>query len=242
MDNSIYVTLSRETALFRDMDITANNIANSNTTGYNAEHVLFSSYLTKDVNQGVSNPLSFAHDVSSYRDTSDGSMKATGNPLDVAIQGNAYFEVETPLGTRYTKAGNFQLDATGVLVTPEGYPVLDTSGQRLQFPEDTVSVEIGTAGNIKVNGDDFGTLNIVEFDNEQMLERLNGGLYKSDAEPHQSEDARVLQGTLENSNVQPVTELTHMIKVSRSVADTAKFIEVVYDLQRKTANTWAQQG
>jgi flagellar basal-body rod protein FlgF len=241
MDNSLYITLSRQLALFRDMDVTAGNIANANTTGYGAEHIEFSSYLTKDVNQGVTNPMSFADTPVSYRDTSGGPIHATGNQLDVAIQGNGYFAVETPLGTRYTRAGNFQVDATGVMVTAEGYPVLDNSGQHIQFPEDTTSVEVGEAGNMKVNGEDFATLGIMQFDNEQLLERLSGGLFKSEVEPHTAEGVRVLQGSLEGSNVQPVMELTHMIKVSRAVTETAKFIEVMYDLQRKTANTWAQQ-
>ena len=242
MDNSIYVALSRETALFRDMDIMANNLANANTTGYGAERIMFSSYMGKDVNQGDRNPMAIAYDIASYRDTTDGSLKTTGNQLDVAIQGRGYFMVETPLGIRYTRAGNFQTDANGTLVTAAGYPVLDASSQQIQFPEDMVSVEIGSAGNIKVNGEDFGALAVVEFDNEQLLERLNGGLYSTDASPVASETARVAQGVLENSNVQPIMEMTRMIKVARAVSSTAKFIETMYDLQRKTANTWAQQG
>src|SRR4051812_9350277 len=107
MDNNIYIMLSRQMTLFRDMDVTANNIANTNTTGYSAEHILFSSYLTKDVNRGDRNSMAFAHDVSTYRDTESGPMKVTGNDLDMAIQGDGYFTVETPLGTRYTRAGNF---------------------------------------------------------------------------------------------------------------------------------------
>src|SRR5258708_5552303 len=109
MDNSIYVTLSRQLALFRDMDVTANNIANANTTGYNAEHIMFDSFVTKDANQGDRNPVSFANDVATYRNIENGSMQITGNDLDLAIQGNGYFIVETPLGTRYTRAGNFQV-------------------------------------------------------------------------------------------------------------------------------------
>jgi flagellar basal-body rod protein FlgF len=242
MDNSIYITLSREMALFRDMDVTANNIANANTTGYNAEHTLFNSYLTKDINQRKTNPMAFAYDISTYRDTESGSLKTTGNELDVAIKGNAYFSVETPLGQRYTRAGNFQLDNEGTLITADGYAVLDSSGQHIQFPEDTVKIEIGEAGNIKVNNEEFANLGVMEFENEQLLQRLNGALFSSDDVPTQSETARVMQGTLESSNVQPITEMTHMIEISRGVGNTAKFIEVVYELQRKAANIWAQQG
>lgn len=242
MDNGIYVSLSRELALFRDMDVTSGNIANAATTGYSASHLLFTSYLAKDVNQGDRNTLAFAHDISTYRDTDVGPMHTTSNPLDVAIQGKGYFSVETPLGTRYTRAGNFQLDATGVLVTAEGYPVLDNSNQRITFPEETTQVEIGGAGNVKVNGEDFATIGVVQFDNEQLLERVGGRLFKSEVAGTPVEDGHVVQGVLEDSNVKSVSELTHMISLSRSTADTAKLIEVVYDLQRKTNNAWAQQA
>ena len=244
MDNSIYVTLSRQLALFRDMDVTSGNIANANTSGYGAQHIIFDSYLTHDINQGDKNPMAFANDISTFRDTSEGSLKATGNPLDLAINGNGYFPVQTPLGTRYTRSGNFQLDGSGTLITADGYPVLDTGGQPIVFPDDTKTIEIGAAGNIKLNGTDFTTIGVVKFDNEQLVRHAGGSLYMSEVTPQQAEvdDIHVTQGVIENSNVKPVTELTHMITVSREVANTAKFIEVVYDLQRKASNTYAQQG
>lgn len=243
MDNGVYITLSRQLALFRDMAVTAGNIANANTTGYGAERMLFTSYIAKDKSQGVSNPMAFDHDISTYRDTRTGPMKSTGNQLDVAIEGDAYFSVETPLGTRYTRAGNFQVDGGGVLVTPAGYPVLDNSGQRITFPDDTGSIEIGSVGNMRVNGEDFSTLGIFQFANPQAMKRLGNGLYTSEETPLAAgEEIRIMQGVLENSNVQPVSELTHMIEVSRAVGSTSKFIETMYDLQRKAANTLAQQG
>jgi len=242
MDNSIYVTLSRELALFRDMDVAANNIANSNTTGYTSEHMMFNSYLSKDINQGQQNPMNFAYNASTYRNTENGSLRVTGNDLDVAIQGNGYLTVETPLGDRYTRAGNLQVDGAGTLVNADGYPVMDASGQHINFPENVTSIKIGEAGNIKVNGEDFGSIGVVEFSNPQLLERLSGTLFKSSVPPQPSENFRLAQGMLENSNVQAVPELTHMITLTHTVADTAKFIEMIYDLERKTSTTWAQQS
>jgi len=242
MDNSIYITLTRELALFRDMDITANNIANTNTTGYSSEHLLFNTYVTKDINQGNQNPMAFATDIASYRDTTGGSLTVTNNDLDVAIQGDGYFIVDTPLGQRYTRAGNFQIDGTGTLTTPEGYPVEDNSGQHIVLPENTKTIQIGGAGNLKVNGEDFATINVVQFDNQQLLERLNGKLFKSKIAGQPAQNFTVAQGMLESSNVQPVGEMTHMITLSHNVADTDKFIEVIYDLERKASNTWAQQS
>jgi len=242
MDNGVYIMLSRQLALFRDMEVTANNIANTNTTGYNSQHMLFNSYLTKDINQGVRNPMSFAYDISTYRNTEPGALISTGNPMDFAIQGEGYFMIETPLGIRYTRAGNFQIDASGIITTADGYPVLGPGEQRITLPEGAREIEVGSNGSVRVNGEEFANMSLVRFDNEQLLERLDGRLYKTDAEPQDAPDARIVQGALEGANVKPVLEMTHMIDVSRSVGSTARFIEVVYDLQRKAANTWAQQG
>lgn len=244
MDNGIYIALSRQLALFRDMAETTNNIANTNTTGFQAERIMFSSYIKKDNNQGDKNDMAFANDVSNFRSTQEGTKRQTGNPLDVAIQGDGYFMIDTPLGVRYTRAGNFTLDNNGVLVNQDGYPVMDATGQHVEFPPDANDITIGTAGNISVNGQDFGTIGIALFDNQQLLTPSSGGLLKSDVPPHvgDADEIRVSQGVLENSNVQPVLEMTHMIDVSRKVSDTAKYIETLYDLQRKTTNAWTQQG
>jgi flagellar basal-body rod protein FlgF len=242
MDNSVYIALSRQLAEFRDMAITSNNLANANTIGYDSEHVKFSSYVMRDINKGDRNPMAFADDITSYVNTSMGPLQTTGNDLDLAIQGDGYFTVETPLGIRYTRSGNFQIAGDGTIVTPDGYPVLNAGGQRIVLPEDIRVIEVGEAGNMKVDGEDFGILGIAQFPNPQLLERLGSNLFKSDVLPQQATDTRVLQGTLEGSNVQPILEMTHMLDVSRSVEATAKFIEIVYDLERKTSNTWAQQG
>ena len=242
MDNSLYITLTRQLALFRDMDVTANNIANANTSGYTADHIRFSSYMAQDINQGDNNKMDFGYDISTYRDTTSGPLQATGNDLDLAIEGNGYFTVETPLGIRYTRAGNFRLGGDGTLETAEGYPVLDTARHPIVFDDTARDIQIGEAGNVKVNGNDFANIGIVQFDNPQLLERLNGGLLKSDIVPHPADSARVMQGMLEGSNVQPVKELTHMISVQHAVTDTAQFIVDVYDLERKASDAWTAQS
>jgi flagellar basal-body rod protein FlgF len=242
MDNSAYIALSRQLTLFRDMDVTSNNIANANTTGYSSEHIIFDSYVTKDINQGKTNPMAFANDLSTFRNTETGPLRATGNDLDVAIQGNGYFAVQTPLGIRYTRAGNFQIAADGTLSTADGYAVLDASSQPIVLPEDTNEIRIGEGGNMKVNGDDFATIGVVQFSNPQLLERLSGKMFRSSIPAQPADNVRVAQGMLEGSNVQPVTELTHMMTLSHTVTDTAQFIGVIYDLERKAANAWTQQS
>lgn len=238
MDNSIYVALSRQTTLFRDMDVTANNIANSATTGYQAEKTMFTDYLTNDGNH---NKIAFSQDIATYHDLRQGSLNVTGNDLDVAIQGDGFFVVETPGGERYTRAGNFQVDGQGFLVSFDGYPVLDDAGQRLQFEPQDREIRIGENGALFVNGEERGTIGVVEFANRQNLKRVSSTLFETEDEPLLAEKSRVLAGTLEKSNVQPVTELVRLTELSRGTSNTAKFIEVMYDLQRKASNTWTQQ-
>lgn len=241
MDNSIYITLSRQLTLFRDMEATANNIANVNTVGYNAEKLAFHDYLVDGKMEGkLGQKIAFTRDPVSYRDTLNGPMKATGNPLDLAISGPGYFIVDTPLGQRYTKAGNFMIDGQGTMVTPQGYPVLSQDGGVINFPQDATDIQINDQGVITANGDEIGQVGVVEFANEQNMKRLGNNLYSSDAQPLEAQTARVAQGVLEQSNVQGVSELVRVVQLQRSVASTAKFVEVMYDLQRKVSNTYAK--
>lgn len=245
MDNGIYIALSQQLALFRDMAVTTNNISNTNTTGYQAEKMIFSSFLNQDNNLGDRNKMAFANDISTYRNVQDGARRVTGNSLDVSLTGaGQYFIVDTPLGRRYTRAGNFTLDGQGTLTTVDGYPVLDGSGQRIEFPENVRDITIGAAGNIAVNGTDFASIGVAIFDNPQLLKQTANGLYNSEVDPAIGtvDNVKMSQGVLEDANVQPVMEMTHMIDLSRSVTNTAKYIETMYDLQRKTTNAWTQQS
>lgn len=236
MDNGIYIALSRQNALFRDMETAANNLANVNTPAFNANKLIFSDYLAKD--QKVRD--AYANDVSDFRDTTKGSFRMTDNPFDLAITGPGYFMVETPFGTRYSKSGNFQINAQGTLMTTEGYPVLGNDSGQITIPENAKRVTINGAGQILADGNDVGQLGLVEFKNEQKMERLSGMLYNSKEAPDPAERSRIVQGSLESSNVNAVAELVRVQEVSRSVGSTAKFIETMYDLQRKVSSVYAK--
>ena len=239
MDNSVYIALSRQMTQFRDLDVTANNIANSNTVGFQAEKTMFTDFLVEDGNR---RDMAFSQDIASYHNLEQGTMNVTGNALDVAIQGEGYFSLATPEGVRYTRAGNFQIDPNGTLMSAEGFPVLDDGGQRIQFEERDVDILIGENGRITVNGQERGQIGVVEFNNRQELKRTYSTMFDANGQnPQIAVRSRVLQGTLENSNVKPVTELVRLTELSRSTGSTAKFIEVMYDLQRKASSTWAKQ-
>lgn len=239
MDNTIYIALSRQVGLLHDMETTANNLANQTTVGYKATHLLFEKYLVDDGKRG---DMAFSDDIASFDSHLKGSTQITGNTFDVAIGGKGYFAVETPAGTRYTRAGSFQLASDGTLITPSGYPVLDISGQHIQFSEEDRDINIGGGGNISVSGEERTSLSVVEFDNEYLLKRVGNQLYASDVEPIPSLDPRVAQGALEDSNVQSIQELTHMIDVTRNATSTARMIDAMYDLHRRTNQTYTQQS
>ena len=234
MDSSVYIILSRQMAQFEDMSVTANNIANANTTGYDAQKLVFSQYL---VDSGNKTKDAYANDPSTYRDTSNGPVQMTNNPFDLAISGHGYFQVETPLGTRYTKAGNFQMGPEGVLVNNSGYPVLGADGSQITIPPGSKKVDINGIGQIIADGQNVGQVGVVEFSDEQGLTRLGNSLYDSKTAPQPALTARVTQGALEGSNVSGVTELVRVMDISRSVANTAKFMQTMYDLESKVSST-----
>jgi flagellar basal-body rod protein FlgF len=241
VDNGVYIALSRQMAAFRTMNTVANNIANANTTGYRAEKMVFDDYVVSDGNR---HKMAFTQDIASYTETKAGALKETGNQFDVAIAGEGYFTLELPNGQRaYTRGGNFQLDGTGTLVTSEGVPVLDDGGQRIVFDAESRNVSIGENGIITVNNEEAGSIGMVEFANRQALTQLGNTMFTAgDQQPQPPENSRMLQGVLEDSNVSAITEIVDMTEVSRSVANTAKYIEVMYDLQRKASNVYTKNG
>lgn len=237
MDNGVYVALSRQTGLFRQMNVIANNIANVNTTGYQAERVMFDDYLVDDGNR---EDVAYAQDVSSYRSQAQGPINSTGNPLDVAINGKGFFVVETAQGERFTRAGNFSLDAEGTLITPEGFPVLDDGGQQITFGAGDRDIRIGENGVLVVDGQGRGALGLVEFANPQEMTQIGYTMYETDQDPLPPEETRLVHGAVEASNVSAVKEMVDMTIVGRRAGGTAKYIEVIYDLQRRAHDAYAR--
>ena len=238
MDNSIYIALSYQLTRFRDLEVTANNIANMNTPGYSGEKLSFSEHLERDVDE----QNSYANDPISYRDTTRGAFRTTENPLDLAISGDAYFQVQTPLGTRYTKAGNFQINETGILVNPDGYQVLGPDGGEIIIPQDARSIIINGAGEVSADGEAAGQVGMMEFTNQQALKRAGASLFSATETPQPTQTARLVQGAIESSNVSGVTELTRIIELQRSVTSSARFIETMYDLQRRASQVYTRNA
>lgn len=218
MENTLMIALSRQTTLKREMATVANNIANMNTQSYKRESMMFEDHLmrSKGGDAIMGDKLKFVRDVSQYRDHSEGTVEDTGNPLDIMIHGDGYFVIETPAGERYTRNGHFELNNEGVVVTSEGHPVLTEDGDQIEILPGNERIEISPTGQIYTDAGPLGKLGVVEFDNEQTLQKVSSTLFSHAAGGTQVEQPHVLQGKLEGSNVQPIIEMTRMIDIHRS--------------------------
>ena len=228
MENALTIALARQTVLSRQMDVIATNLANINTTGFKAEQMIFTEQLEETADGEF---LSIVHDVSFTRNIAEGPMTGTGSPLDLAIHGQGYFAVDTPDGTRYTRHGVFQMDADRQIVTTEGNPVLNTGGAPITVPEGISNLVVARDGTVSADTQELGTIQIVRFADEQALVKIGSGLY--DAETQTAEpttESEILQGTVENSNVSGVTEITRMIDTVRSYQAAAKLADTEHQL------------
>jgi flagellar basal-body rod protein FlgF len=253
MENALLVGLSRQMALTHELDIVANNIANMDTTGYKADNAQFSEYLMPGARDGQFSGkdrlISFVQDRAGWIDFSAGSIQRTGNPLDVAIDGDGYLAVQTPRGVRYTRNGALQTNATGQLVTDEGYPVLGDNGP-ITFQPGDHDVIISQSGIITVrNGSDpteapRGQLQLAAFTPQSQLQKDGDSMFFPPAGVNPvaaSPNVRVVQGAIEKSNVNAVVEMSRMIQITQSYNDIASVLQQQSD-QRKNALTQLSQA
>ncbi|KJZ21149.1 flagellar hook-basal body complex protein [Loktanella sp. S4079] len=214
MDNASYATLTRQAGLMTEMQVIANNIANASTTGFRSEEVMFSEHvkaLSADADS-----LSMA--TANVRDTvqTQGSLTQTGGTFDLAIEGEGFFVVETPNGQRLTRAGAFGPNENGDLVTPDGHPVLDAGGAPIFVPQGAGTIGIGADGTISVGAQPVGQIGIVLPTDPNQMTRETGVLFNAQGGFEPAPNGRMVQGFLEESNVNPITQISRMIEVQRA--------------------------
>lgn len=231
MENTVYIALSQQTALRRQLDVIANNLANMSTPAYKNESPIFVDYLMPS---GAGHTLSYVEDYGVVRNKSEGPLQKTGNPLDMAVEGPGYFSVQTPNGVQYTRDGHLQLNGSGELVTGAGYPVLDTAGQPITIDPRAGSLAIAADGTISTPAGPIGQINLVEFANPQALREAEGGYYTTKTQaPLPAQQTQVIQGMIEQSNVNPVVEITRMMTLLRNYQSTENVLKA--DNQRRMA-------
>jgi flagellar basal-body rod protein FlgF len=244
MENTLLVGLSRQVALERQLGVVANNIANVNTTGYRSDTAIFEEYLRSpardDDFSGNDTRLSFVVDRATIHDFGQGPVERTGNPTDLALNGNGFFVVQVNGTELYTRNGAFQINTQGQLVTNDGHPVMGNTGP-IVFQAGDQDISIARDGTITVregnntNVDSVrGKLRLASFEQPQTLQKQGANLFAAPAGAvaNPAVNVGVHQGSIEKSNVNGVSEMAKMIEVMRAYTGIANLIQQLNDVRK----------
>lgn len=247
MDISSYILVSHEQALRRRMDVAANNMANTSTIGFRREQPVFHEYVEEGAEGMVdaARKVSFVLDYGAVHDTRAGAFQATGNALDVMIDGPGYLSVEAPGGgTAYTRAGALKVLESGELATSTGQRVLDTNGQPIAVPPDqTAGLEIREDGTLASPAGPLGRIAVTVFDDEAAVSPRGDGMMDGQggrvlgaAETH------LHSGGLEGSNVSAIAETTDMIEILRSYQNSQRMSDALSDMRKRAIERLSHVG
>ena len=222
MDSTGYITLTRQSGLMREMQVVANNISNAATTGFRQEGVVFSEYI-----RGTEGGASLSMGRGNGRNSSfeQGNLTQTGGTFDFAIEGDGYFLIQTQNGERLTRAGSFSPNGQGDLVTQDGYAVLDAGGAPVFIPPDARTISVSPDGTISADGLLVGQIGLVAPTNPKGMLREGGVMFSADDGFEPSGSARILQGFVEDSNVDPISQIARMIEVQRAYEMGQSFLD-----------------
>lgn len=245
MENALLVGLSRQMALARELDVIANNMANVNTNGFKTRSARFNEFVASkasaDSFKPADKPVSFVIDKGTPIDLSQGAIEYTGNPLDVALRGDAFLVVQTPGGDRYTRAGSLDINAQGQLVTQSGQPVLGDGGP-ITFGTAESNPRIAPDGTVSSDQGQKGRLRMVRFANPRALTSEGANLFGSAAAPLPAgPEGRLEAGAVERSNVKAVVEMTRLMEVQRSYQSVANMLSKADELRSKAITRLADQ-
>ncbi len=239
VDSTNFVTLNRQVGLLRELDTVAQNIANMSTDGYRREGLVFSEYIS---NSGDTTPsLSMAHANGRVSDQSQGSLMQTNGTYDFAIEGDGFFLVATTDGDRLTRAGTFTPSPEGVLVAPDGAALLDAGGAPVFVPAGAGRIALGADGTLSADGNPIAQIGLWQPADPLAMSRAEGVRFDPGGDPVPTEEARILQGFVERSNVDPVTELSRMIEVQRAYELGTTFLDREDERVRTAIRTMGQR-
>ena len=240
MPSDIYVALSGQMAMQTRLETVANNVANMRSAGFRAETVNFDTVLSDYKRDSVA----FASVGTMHLQRQAGPIEATGNPLDLAIDGNGWFAIQTPAGTAYTRDGRFSVNETGDLVTLTGYNVTDDGGAPISLERDGGPIAIGNDGSIRQDGRAVGTIGLFDLADQATLTRYGDSAVLSDV-PGEAVLERtangVRQGYREGSNVNPIRALTELIAVQRAFEHASSATRDRYQTLEKAVDALGSQ-
>lgn len=248
MSDGIWAAVSGAVAQQRALDVTANNVANANTTGFRADRVAFREALAEAGGQDGAAPdsLRFVNVSQVEASQEPGALRQTGGSFDLALEGDGWFSLDTENGERYTRAGQFTVDGEGTLRSVDGSPVMawqaEPGGrvQQLQVPPDATEITIGLDGSVSADGNTVGQLAIRSFEDD-ALTKEGDTRFVAEGNGRPSE-ANVLQGYLESSNINAVAGMNELITVSRSFEAFQKIIDTFQQMDQRTARDLTTRG
>lgn len=238
MQNATTIALSRLVAQSRAMEVTATNLANANTPGYRTARMLFSDWLVREPVTARANSLppggrvlEYTQDRATYRSQQAGPMSHTANQLDLGISGEGFFTVLAPGGPRLTRAGHFERSPSGAIVNEAGYPLLDTTGKPLQLSAADTDIAVAADGTISSQNGQIGKIGLVQPADPNRLRPEGAELLAADSPTQQVAAPHIVQGVIEESNVQPTLEITRMMSDLREFQFTTQFVQAEGDRQ-----------
>lgn len=238
MDSSLsYLALNRQIGLAREMAAIANNVANLATTGYRREGLVFAEFVQA---AAPGDSVSMADLRGRFTSDRPGELTITGGQFDIAIAGEGFFTIQSGGETLLTRAGAFQRSAEGLLVTPDGAPVLDDGGGPIFVPPESTSLEVARDGTISVDGEPIARIGVVTAPAE-TLSRVGATAFRAAAGVTPVEAPRLRQGALEGSNVEPVVEIARMIAVNRAYEQVQGLLEDEDERVRGTISRLGQR-
>lgn len=268
MNEGLYIAASGGTKQLKKLDLIGNNVANAVTQGFKRDLLLYNSVLPAQNHQGIGglgpaaldmpvggpSTVAYVEVVRSMTDFSQGSLISTENPFDVALEGEGFFVLDTPLGERYTRNGSFSLDADGQLVDPLGNLVVNLTGAKrnsenepIFIPSGIKEITIDQEGLVYGELDNelvvFGQVKVVNFRNKNDLLKEGNGIFKNSNPrnvPEIWDEVKVLQGYKETSNVNALQEMTQMIETVRTLEAYQKIIQSIDEADEQSVNNLAR--
>jgi flagellar basal-body rod protein FlgF len=235
MDIATSVATSRLVAQQRALDVVADNLANANTPGFKAERVQFSDWLSRQSGGATppgGNPIAYTQDRATWREQQTGAITHTGNPLDLALTGDGYFTVSTPAGPRLTRDGRFGLMPSGTVADSAGNAVLDSNGQPIVLAPTDTRISVAGDGTVSSQNGQLAKIGVVQPSNPMMLSAEGSTLFLSGSTTAPVASPAVEEGAVEESNVQPIMEVTRMIDGERQFEFMAQFVQAESDRQK----------
>lgn len=224
------------------LDILANNLANTSTSGFKADREFYSTYLAPELANQNDPVVGQAPVVQrQWTDFAQGTLVNTGNATDLALSGSGFFAVNGPKGPLYTRSGNFQFSAQGVLMTAEGYPVRLVGGQTLQT-QSSSPLRVQPDGQIQQDGSSLGQLELADFKDTSQLAKQAGAYFQSSSAASPATATQIFQGKVESSNAAPAEAAARMVTLLRHFEMLQRAVKIGTEMNRQATEEVARVG